>query len=500
LIQQMQKAKIKCDIQGRPKHLYSIYKKMAAKNLVYEQVYDVLAFRILVESLAQCYEALGIVHSLYKPVPGRFKDFIAMAKPNNYQSLHTTIIGPDAERIEIQIRTYGMHLVAERGIAAHWKYKEGYKADDSTEKAFSWLRDLVSSHQQVNDATEFLETLKGDLFDAETYVFTPKGEVKVLPDGATPIDFAYSIHTDVGHRVVGAKVDGRMVPLRYKLRNGETIEIITGPKQSPSKDWLNFCVTSRAQSKIRAFIRSNERDRAEILGKDLFDKELRRFHFAPNKFYKETDFSKFFKNQGIRTIEDMFVHIGYGKLLPGKALELIVPNLRQDSSEPKDEKTTFLGKVIKSAIQRSEKSRSAILVDGMNDMLVRYAKCCSPIPGDPIVGFISRGRGVTIHRTNCPKAFELDTERRIDVKWSTRSDNIRTSRLRVVSLDTPGLLQSMSECFTQNGININNAQIRTNKDHKAISLFDVSVKDISQMTKVIADLQKIRGVLSVDRI
>lgn len=493
------RSKAKFDIYGRPKHLYSIWKKMQARSLDYEQIYDVLAFRVIVGSVSECYEVLGHVHALWKPIPGRFKDFIAMPKVNNYQSLHTTVIGPGAERIEIQIRTRDMHLVAERGIAAHWKYKEGGKPADADQK-FEWLRDLVSLHQQVRNPDEFLETVKTDLWDREIYVFTPKGDVRELPDGATPIDFAYAVHTDVGNRCAAARVNGKLVPLKTRLKSGDTIEVITSTHQQPSKDWLKFCITTRAKSKIRWFVKNEQRKRAMELGREILEKEFRKFGHSLHKFVKPSvDHLEKVKSLGGSDMEDIFVQVGYGVLVAKDVVTTFIPGAKP----VEEERPTFMQKIMQSATHKSRKTKSIIKVDGMDDMLVRFGKCCNPIPGDPIAGFITRGRGITIHKADCERAFEVDTDRRIDVEWTVSSvpEGVeRVVRVRVVSQDTPGLLKSMSEAFSTRGINIHNAQIRTTKDRKAICLFDVSVKDTGQLNQVMQDLQKINGIIGVTRV
>lgn len=495
------------DVQGRTKHLWSIYRKMASRNIDYEQVYDVLAFRVLVDSVSQCYEVLGLVHSLWKPIPGRFKDFIAMPKTNHYQSLHTTVFGPGGERIEVQIRTKEMHLIAERGIAAHWRYKERGRVGEDTAKQFEWLKELVSLHQQTGNSDEFLDNVKTDLFESEIYVFTPKGDVREFPDGATPIDFAFSVHTDVGNKCVGARINGKMVPLKYQLQNGDTIEIVTAKNQSPSKDWLKFCVTNRAKSKIRAFVKEEQRKRSLIFGKELIDREFRKFGAAAARYLKGEDFDKLLKDFGIHDGDELFVRVGYGKVEPKHLVERLAPELLNQPKEApqvatKDD-TSFMQKVLKSAAQKNKKTGSLIAVSGMEDVLVHYAKCCHPIPGDSIVGFITRGRGITVHRSDCRKAFEFDQIRRVDVEWTsnTAGDGMeRMVRVQVISQDMPGLLKSMSEAFATQGININNAQVRVTKDKKAICIFDASVKNISQLTQVILELQKIKGVIGVSRV
>lgn len=494
---EMRKESIIVEVQGRPKHLYSIYKKMQERNIEFDQIHDVLAFRIIVGTLAQCYEALGVVHSMYRPVPGRFKDYIAMAKTNNYQSLHTTVIGPEAERIEIQIRTQKMHDVAERGIAAHWNYKLGGNIDDRTIQKFNWIQDVLSEQTNVNDSSEFLENIKTDLFDSEIYVFTPKGDVFELPEGATPLDFAYAIHTNVGAKTVGAKIDGRMVPLKHILKNGDTVEILTSTTQRPSKDWLKMCVTSRAQSKIRSFIRTEERKRATEIGKELVEKDMRSRSLSPDKYFKGQSLEKIKEKMKIVELEELFMQVGYGKVLAHEVADLFAaPVVKTAESEQE----TFLQKVFKSAATKRKKSDSLVIVDGMSDLLVRYGKCCQPIPGDPIIGFISRGRGVTVHQASCQKVFSMDKDRQVDVSWNNQSESGGMTKVRIVCQDSPGLLQKLSEPFATSGVNIYNAKIRTNKDQKAICIFDVKVKNTNQLLIVIQNLQKIKGVIKVDRV
>lgn len=494
---EMKKESIAVEVQGRPKHLYSIYKKMQERNIEFDQIHDVLAFRIIVGTLAQCYEALGVVHSMYRPVPGRFKDYIAMAKTNNYQSLHTTVIGPEAERIEIQIRTQKMHDVAERGIAAHWNYKLGGGIDDRTIQKFNWIQDVLSEQTNVNDSSEFLENIKTDLFDSEIYVFTPKGDVFELPEGATPLDFAYAIHTNVGAKTVGAKIDGRMVPLKHVLKNGDTVEILTSTTQRPSKDWLKMCVTSRAQSKIRSFIRTEERKRATEIGKELVEKDMRSRSLSPDKYFKGQSLEKIKEKMRVVELEELFMQVGYGKVLAHEVADLFSAPVVKT---PESEQESFLQKVFKSAATKRKKSDSLVIVDGMSDLLVRYGKCCQPIPGDPIIGFISRGRGVTIHQASCQKVFSMDKDRQVDVSWNNQSESGGMTKVRIVCQDAPGLLQKLSEPFATSGVNIYNAKIRTNKDQKAICIFDVKVKDTNQLLIVIQNLQKIKGVIKVYRV
>jgi GTP diphosphokinase / guanosine-3',5'-bis(diphosphate) 3'-diphosphatase len=491
-------------VQGRPKHLYSIYKKMAMSGVDYEHVYDVLAFRVIVDTIPHCYEVLGHVHAIWKPIPGRFKDYIAMPKVNSYRSLHTSVVGPGAERIEIQIRTEEMHLIAERGIAAHWQYKEGAKVSDATTQHMAWLQDLVNQHQSSSNSGEFLENIKTDLTESQIYVFTPKGDVRELPDGATSVDFAYAIHTDVGSHTVAARVNGKMVPLKTVLKNGDTVEIITSKTRSPAKDWLKFCVTSKAKSRIRAFIQNEERKKALEIGRELLEKEFRKhgYNLAKNLKTEMVLQNEELRKSGANDLDDLFVRVGYGKMLPRQVFEAL--NLNKKSEPEEEKKDSFLQKVYKSAVQKEKKkSRSLISVDGMDDILVRFGKCCSPIPGDPIRGFISRGRGITIHKADCQKVFSFDTDREVDVGWnvaSTPEGVERTVRIRVISNDSPGLLKAMSETFSSLGMNIFNAQVRVTKDMKAVCLFDVAVKDTAQLNAAIQSLQKIKGILGVTRV
>lgn len=496
-------SQVQFEISGRPKHLYSIYKKITHRNVEYDQIYDLLAFRVIVNTIPECYEVLGVVHSIWKPIPGRFKDFIAMPKTNDYRSLHTTVIGPGGERIEVQIRTQEMHLIADWGIAAHWKYKEDRgqqkSVDQMAYEKFNWLRELVSLHQQTNNSDEFLENIKTDLSESEIYVFTPKGDVKELPEGSSPIDFAYSIHTDVGNRIVAARVNGRIVTLKHKLRNGDIVEVITSKTQQPSKDWLKMCVTSRAKQRIRVFVKAEQRKRASELGKEILERSFRKAGVPLQKTLEGPKYEKFLKEEGCQGIEELYIRVGYGKLTPQIIIERLGEQPKADESQ---EKETFISKALRSAVSKSKKSGSIITVDGMNDVLVRYAKCCLPIHGDPIVGFISRGRGISIHRADCEKAYEIDQARAVEVEWSAEAKNTQAEhvvRVKITSEDKSGLLKSMSEVFSSLGCNIINVQARATRDRRAISMFDISVRDTRQLTQVILALEKLPGVLTVER-
>lgn len=489
-------------IYGRSKHLWSIYRKMTSRNLTYDQIYDVLAFRIIVNNVVECYEALGYIHSIWKPIPGRFKDFIAMPKSNNYQSLHTTVIGPGGDRIEIQIRTEEMHLIAEKGIAAHWNYKErGNLNQDELNKA-NWLRDLVALNQSGEAPDEFLDTIKTGLAEKDIYVFTPKGDVIELPDQATPVDLAYAIHTNLGGMCTGARVNGRMVPLKHHLENGDRVEILTSKTQTPSKDWLKFVVTTKAKSRIRQFVKEEQRRNAIVMGKDIVEKEFRKFGMAAAKYLKGPEFDKYMKESGIVDLEELYARVGYGKFEPN----LLVKNLSPEAIQKEAEKTpdsTIMERLVKSAKAKMRRTNSIIAVDGMDDVLVHFAKCCSPIPGDPITGFISRGKGIIVHRSSCKKVFENDQIRRVDVEWTSKSaqdGQERQVKLEVISQDIQGLLKLMTESFASQGINIDSAQIRTTRDKKAVCIFEISVKDVAQLSNAVLSLQKIKGVINVQRI
>jgi GTP pyrophosphokinase len=493
---------VTAQVSGRAKHFYSIYKKMERRQVDFTELHDLIAFRIIVENITECYKALGVIHAAFRPVPGRFKDYIAMPKANHYQSLHTTVIGPSGERTEIQIRTHEMHLVAERGIAAHWKYKEG-KVDSSTRDNVLWVNRLLEWQKDLSDPNEFLETVKVDLFSEDVFVFTPKGEVKELPYGATPLDFAYAVHTDVGNRCVGAKVNGRIVSLRHRLKSGDAIEVITSPSQTPSKDWLKIVKSSRAKAKIRAFIKMRERELARVEGVDLFEKALRKYELSISKLEKSGKIDEVMKEFGVRSMDEFHVGIGYGRFPIDQIIQKLIPKEELEALKARvksEEEESFLKKAIKSATKKSE-ARNAIVVEGVDDLLVRYARCCNPVPGESIVGFITRGRGVTIHQANCTRALDTDTERRIEVSWnkSLHAPVKRAVRIRVFSNDDTGLLALMSQTITGCGVNIASANIRTTKDKKAIALFEVEVGNMEQLNRVMSALESKKGVISVER-
>ena len=483
---------LECVVEGRPKHLYSIHKKMTANHIDFEQIYDAIAFRVIVNTVGQCYEVLGHVHSLWHPIPGRFKDYIAMPKPNQYRSLHTSVIGPDGERIEVQIRTREMHRVCEEGIAAHWEYKEGSSFTEGSKLQFAWLRQLLEWQQDLKDPNEFLDTVKYDLFTDEVFVFTPRGEVISLKRGATPVDFAFAIHTEVGLQCAGAKVNGRMVPLRYELKNGDMVEIITNQGQRPSRDWLTFVASGRARQKIRHIIRDDERNRSRDLGRDILERELRRNSQSLPKLVRSGRLQDVAAELKYKSLDGLFVAIGYGHVTPAQVLEKVAPGVARVEAEP-----TTLTKIFKKVAKRST---SGVVVQGMDDVLLRFGRCCSPLPGDPIIGFVTRGRGVTVHTVSCSRAIDLDPERRLEVSWDERTQVARPVTIRVTTQDTAGMLASLSQTFTDNGINISQANCKVTGTDRAVNTFEVMIKDKDQLRKVLGKIKSSKGVVSVDRL
>lgn len=504
----LQEHGIEGKVSGRFKHLYSIHRKMKSQGIEFDQVNDIIAFRLLMPSIPACYEALGLIHQLWKPVPGRFKDFIAIPKPNMYQSLHTTVIGPKSERVEIQIRTEEMHRIAEEGIAAHWAYKEGKTVVSKDDEKFAWLRQLMEWQKDLKDPKEFLETVKVDLFTDEVFVFTPKGDVKSLPRGATPVDFAYAIHSDVGNKCVGAKINGKIVPLRHKLKNGDQIEVLTSPQAHPSKDWLTFVKTSRAQQRIRAFIKEQQREKSLLLGREIADKEFKRFGLNLNKMLKGGELKQILAEMGFRQEEDVLVAIGYGKVAPQLLIEKLLPE-EKITEKVEESKQASTPQGLLSGITRvteaarklvGQKPRGGVQIGGVDDVLVRFGRCCNPVPGDPIVGFITRGRGVTVHTDGCEKALATDPDRRVDVSWDVRGDFKRPVSLKVLTADRPGLLADISQVFSKKGVNISQANCRATGDDRAVNTFEVTIKDLKQLKDLMRTIEALQGVFSVERI
>jgi GTP pyrophosphokinase len=486
------------EIDGRIKRLWSISQKLKKQRIELDQVYDFIALRIITNSVKDCYGALGIIHQTWSPVPGRIKDFIAMPRPNGYQSLHTSVISEHGMPFEVQIRTLEMHRMAEEGVAAHWKYKEGRVGDHKDERYFQWMRQLLEYQQEVRDPQEFIQNLKVELYPEEVYTFTPKGQVKSLPRGATPIDFAYSIHTDVGHQCVGARVNGKMVPLRARLKNGDIVEIITQSGHKPSRDWLNFIVTSHARYKIKHLIRLEERARALDLGRKVFEKELRRYDI-PQKGLLDSDlFSKALSDAGVKTADDLFALIGYGTLSAKQLLGKLVPAERLRERPPDG--------IVTAAVKRAfGGGEEKIKVRGSDDVLVFRAKCCNPIRGEKIVGYITRGKGVSVHSSTCPNVVNLlyDPERKIEVEWDKSSGTEAaapyTVKLTMEVEDRKGVLAAVSAKIADINTNIKNMEARTGDAQNARIDVTIEISDLKHLEKVIKSLRGVEGVIGVER-
>ena len=484
---------IEAAIKGRQKHLYSIYNKMKDQNLTVNQVYDILALRVIVTSVKQCYEILGLIHAMWKPIPGRFKDYISLPKANMYQSLHTTVVGPLGQRMEVQIRTWQMDKIAEEGIAAHWKYKEGQVASKTDESQFSWLRRLLEWQKDLHDPKEFLDTVRMDLFQNEVYVFTPKGEVKEFPKGATPVDFAYSIHSEIGNKCTGARVKGKLVPLRYQLKNGDIVEIITSNKHHPSKDWLDFVKTPRAKTRIRHWVKDQERDESIELGKDILERALAKFSIRFPNILKNEQVLSVSKDLSLHSVEDLFANIGYGKLSANQIVHRLKPKVGLDEEGP----LGIVNKVV--SRMKRKKSPHGIKVTGLDDILVRFGNCCHPLPGEQVVGFITHGRGVTIHKQDCSHIIDADPDRLVEITWDPSEEDVYLSRLKVTTVDKKGILADISAIIAQKNANIVQAEVKTTTDKKGISLFSMEVEDYKQLQDIIGATKKLKDVLFVER-
>ena len=483
------------EVTGRLKHYYSIYKKMLNQQIDFDEVHDLIAFRIIVDSIRDCYAALGTIHSVWKPVPGRIKDFIAMPKANMYQSLHTTVIGPYGERMEIQIRTPEMHRIAEEGIAAHWRYKEGREINKRDDQLFSWLRQMLEWQQDLKDPAEFLETFRINLYPDEVYVFTPRGDVKAFPQGATPIDFAYGIHTDVGNKCSGARANGRMVPLTYQLRNGDTIEIITSHHQKPRKDWLKTVKTSRAKTKIRQYFRMEQRQEDIEAGREACQKELRKYGVDFARLLKSGEFDKLAKEYSFQDVQDLLAAVGYGHITVNQIVLKFVP---VEKLEKQQRPLPHRQHQKKEGIGRT--SSSGVQVKGLDNVLVNFAKCCNPLPGEDILGYITKGRGVTVHSMECARLLETDPERRVEVAWKSSDDVTRPAKIKVVCQDRPGLLAKVSGAISRQHANIRGAHIAPSDRHRSVSIFEVEVTNAEHLENIIRALSKIKGVSEVSRL
>jgi GTP diphosphokinase / guanosine-3',5'-bis(diphosphate) 3'-diphosphatase len=507
LITEMQKYSFtKFEVTGRPKHFYSIYKKMLDRTVVFEDINDLFAFRIIVDSIRDCYEALGVVHAMWKPMPGRFKDYIAMPKANMYQSLHTTVIRPSGEPCEIQIRTRAMHEVCEYGVAAHWNYKEkgSTTAKPSPEsQKMAWLNQIVEWQSELKDPDEFMEAVKVDLFEEEIFVFTPKGDVLQLPIKATALDFAFAVHSAVGQSTIGAKVNGRMVPIKKELKSGDIIEIVTSSKQHPNKNWLSFVTTSRAKNRIRSFLRAEQREKSRLLGQEILRQELTARHLDFDKMEKSGELLALSKTAKESNVDDMLIAFGYGKLNPEGLLDRAYPpKPTQTLVEEQTRQESQSIAVSPNSAKQTGKGRG-ILVSGLDNLLVVMARCCNPLPGEDIVGFVTRGRGVTIHRYDCSRARDLDPARRVEANWGQPKavDGAAdfSTHLRIVTIDKPGILAEITTIISSSGANIFKAQVQVGKDALGVIDFEIRVRDAVQLQIIMQKIESTPSVMRIER-
>lgn len=498
LEKELESVHIQGKVVGRPKNYYSIYKKMMDQNIIFEDVYDLVGLRVLTDSVQNCYSVLGLVHSLWKPIPGKFKDYIAMPKPNMYQSLHTSVIGPRGERVEVQIRSEEMQKICEEGIAAHWRYKESENQDESSvNQQLQWVRLLLENQKDLKNPKEFLNAFRVNLFPDEVFVFTPGGDVISLPYNATPIDFAFEVHTDVGCHCQSAKVNGKTVPLRYKLRNGDQVEIVTSNDVSPSRDWLAFVKTSKARSRISSFINSDERLRSLALGKELLEKEIQEYGFDPAEELKEDVLEEASHACGFKSSESLFVGIGVGKLSTHHVIEKLLPKERLEGITLKD-KTLIKLKENKPAAT----SGNAIKVQCFNDnIMIRIGKCCHPLPGEPIIGYITRGRGVTVHHIDCPSVTRVinDSERLVGVEWGTGIQTIYQAHIAIVAADKPGILAHISHAFAEGGINITRANVQQGSHKRAYFDLSIEIHDVEHLNQTLDKIRQVDGVIYLER-
>ena len=496
--------KIKAEITGRAKHLYSIYRKMQRDNKSLDQIYDLFALRILVNTVPECYAVLGIVHEMYNPMPGRFKDYIAVPKPNMYQSLHTTLIGDKGTPFEVQIRTYDMHHIAEYGIAAHWAYKEANKFKKTSvvvqEDKLAWLRETLEWQKDMQDANEFLKTLKTELFEDEVYVFTPKGQIKVVPRGGTPIDFAYLIHAEIGNHMTGCKINSKMMPIITHLHNGDIVEIITSDQsKGPSMDWLKFVKSSGAKTKIQQWFKKNKRNENIAKGKDFIEKEIKRIGMRYDDIFKQEYVNAALKRYKFNTIDDMYAAVGFGSISSSKIVARALEEYRKEHKEEEIEKT--LEELINARPVRNKPSSSGVVVKGIDNCLVKLSKCCNPVPGDEIVGYITRGRGVSVHRKDCVNVKDLVQEgnRMIDVYWYQDSDSVYNVEIEVRANDRNGLLADVINEISKSKVKLQGVNAHTTKENIAILELTLGVTSKIELAKVKTAIRKVNSVYDVRR-
>ena len=488
-----------CQIIGRPKHLYSIYKKIIAQNIPLEKVYDKVAFRIIVDSVKECYEALGVVHANWPPVPGRIKDFISTPKTNNYQSMHTTVIGPYGEFMEVQIRTYDMDRVAQEGVAAHWAYKEGQAISKEDAKVFKGLKQLVQWLQELKDPKEFLDSVRGELFDPDVYALTPNGEVKEFSKDSTPLDFAYAIHTEVGNSCVGAKVNGKIVPLKYKLQNGDVVEIITSPKQKPRRDWLSLVRTSRAKSRIRNWLRREEKEKTANVGREISERELRKYGTSLKKIIKTGHMRQILKEMHCNSLEDLLGKIGSGNVAIKNVIKVLQPEELRTEEEEKAVEQEMISAAAASHKRDKAGESEGIQVEGVDDMLVKISQCCLPVPGDTIMGFITTGRGISIHKANCHNLLATDPQRRIEVSWSAGLKTVHRAQIYLVTQNKKGMLAAIGNAISMEDANIVELEAKTNADNLSSSNIMLEVEDLDHLSRLLQHLRQLDGVIEARR-
>lgn len=502
LSEKLKEVGIEAEIQGRPKHFYSIYKKMLKDHKDLSEIYDLSALRVVVDSVKDCYGALGTVHTLWKPIPGRFKDYIAMPKSNMYQSLHTTVIGTQGQPLEIQIRTVEMHRISEYGIAAHWKYKEGKSKDGSkdSDQKLSWLRQLLEWHQDLRDPREFLETVKLDVFADEVFVFTPKGDVVDLPAGAVPLDFAYKIHTDVGHRCVGARINGKIVPLEYKLSNGDIVEIITSKQSGPSRDWLNIVGSSETKNKIRQWFKKEKREENVAKGRELIEKESKKLGYEWRELIKGDRLTDIAKKFNIANEEDLLATLGFGGISGHSVMIKLIEGYKKDMRNANPDDITHLLAELKPKRTKS-KSSHGILVKGESGLMVRLARCCNPVPGDPIVGYITRGRGVSVHRADCTNVLNDpdEYERMIEVNWDISTDDAYKVSVEVQAMDRSGLLSDIMMALAETKTNASSVNAKVQKNKMAFITLNLDISNINQLELIMTKIRRVKDVYSVHR-
>lgn len=484
------------EVHGRPKHIYGIYQKMERQSISFEEVYDLTAIRIITDTKMNCYAILGLIHSLWRPLPGRFKDYIAIPKSNLYQSLHTTVVGPQGEHVEFQIRTEEMHRVAENGIAAHWKYKERGQIDDSEGKVFSWLRQMVEWHQDLPDNRQFMDSVKLDLFHDVVFVFTPKGMVKEMPLGATPVDFAYAIHTEIGDHCVGAKVNNKIVPLKHPLASGDTVEILTSQAQTPHRDWLKFVKTPRAKAKIKHWLKVEEQKRSIEIGRRLLERELRRHDLPPAKLFKSDRLTEVARTLGYDSADEMSAAVGYGRLSTTDVISGLVP------PAPRVEEPARTQEPAPAKLPPTAAEERGVKVKGGRDLLMQLSRCCNPVPGDRIIGYITRGRGLTIHSVECPnlEALDYDKQRLVEVDWDREITGTHAVKVSVLAIDKTGVLANVSSSISQCEANISRAEITTREDRKAMLDFVIEVADTNHLSRVMQAIERVNGVITARRV